>query len=163
MQTSIVQTITALLQQFQQSQPLPSPPPRTPSVDELQRQLLQTIQPIDQNTPQQPGLTEILQSLQRQTSQTSQTPSTPIPSSQLLTDALKMIAPVGQSPNDEQLLVMALHTGLAQGLDHRRAIETLHGVCPSLYILCLSLSLGSRSTTTPPIYGRIITSNIDLA
>lgn len=127
MQTSIVQTITALLQQFQQSQPLPSPPPRTPSVDELQRQLLQTIQPTDQNTPQQPGLTELFQSLQRQT---SQTPSTSIPSSQLLTDALKMIAPVGQSPNDEQLLVMALHTGLAQGLDHRRAIETLHGVCP---------------------------------
>jgi len=127
MQTSFVQTITALLQQFQQSQPLPSPPPRTPSVDELQRQLLQTIQSIDQNTPQQSGLTGLLQSLQRQIPQTH---STPIPSSQLLTDALKMIAPVGQSPNDEQLLVMALHTGLAQGLDHRRAIETLHGVCP---------------------------------
>lgn len=162
MQTSFVQTITALLQQFQQSQPLSSTSSRTPSVDELQleRQLLQTIQSIDQNTPQHSGLTGLLQSLQRQI---PHTPSTPIPSSQLLTDALKMIAPVGQSPNDEQLLVMALHTGLAQGLDHRRAIETLHGVCPRIYILRLSLSLGSRSIITPPIYGRIITSNIDPA
>ena len=159
MQTSFVQSITALLQQFQQSQHLPSPPPRTPSADALQRQLLQTIQSIDQNTPQQSGLAGLLQSLQQQT---PQTPSTPSPFSHLLTDALKMIAPVGQSPNDEQLLVMALHTGLAQGLDHRRAIETLHGVCPRLYVLRLSLSLGSRSIITPPIYGRIITSNIDL-
>ncbi|KAI0257672.1 hypothetical protein BJV78DRAFT_1090033, partial [Lactifluus subvellereus] len=39
-----------------------------------------------------------------------------------------MIAPVGQSPNDEQLLVMALHSGLSQGFDHKKAIETLHGV-----------------------------------
>ncbi|KAH9982354.1 hypothetical protein BGW80DRAFT_1262927 [Lactifluus volemus] len=39
-----------------------------------------------------------------------------------------MIAPVGQSPNDEQLLVMALHAGLSQGFDHKKAIETLHGV-----------------------------------
>ncbi len=127
MQSSFVQTINALLQQFQQPQPLQSPSPQTPSVDVLQRQLLQSIQTIDHSTPQQPGLTELFQSSQRQTSQ-STSPS--ISSSQLLSDALKMIAPVGQSPNDEQLLVMALHSGLAQGLDHRRAIEALHGVCP---------------------------------
>ena len=127
MQSSFVQTINALLQQFQQSQPLPSPSPQSPSVDVLQRQLLQSIQTIDHSTPQQPGLTELFQSSQRQTSQSS---SPSISSSQLLSDALKMIAPVGQSPNDEQLLVMALHSGLAQGLDHRRAIEALHGVRP---------------------------------
>jgi len=128
MQSSFVQTINALLQQFQQSQPLPSPSPQTPSVDVLQRQLLQSIQTIDHSTPpQQPGLTGLFQSSQQQTSQSS---SPSLSSSQLLSDALKMIAPVGQSPNDEQLLVMALHSGLAQGLDHRRAIEALHGVCP---------------------------------
>jgi hypothetical protein len=126
MQSSFVQSINALLQQFQPQQPLPTPP-QVPSIDVLQRQLLQSIQTIDYNTSQQPGLTELLQSLQQR--QTHQSPSTPIPSSQLLSDALKMIAPVGQSPNDEQLLVMALHSGLSQGLNHRRAIETLHGVC----------------------------------
>jgi hypothetical protein len=125
MQSSFVQTINALLQQFQQSQPLPSPSPQTPSVDVLQRQLLQSIQTIDHSTPpQQPGLTGLFQSSQPQSSSPS------LSSSQLLSDALKMIAPVGQSPNDEQLLVMALYSGLAQGLDHRRAIEALHGVCP---------------------------------
>jgi hypothetical protein len=127
MQSSFVQSINALLQQFQPQQPLPTPPPQVPSIDVLQRQLLQSIQTIDYNTSQQPGLTELLQSLQQR--QAHQSPSTPIPSSQLLSDALKMIAPVGQSPNDEQLLVMALHSGLSQGLNHRRAIETLHGVC----------------------------------
>src|SRR5579863_8458991 len=128
MQSSFIQTINALLQQFQPPQPMPSPPPQIPSVDVLQRQVLQSIQTIDHNTPQQPGLTALLQSLQQQ--QTPQLLSTSIPTSQLISDALKMITPVGQSPNDEQLLVMALHSGLTQGLNHRRAIETLHGVCP---------------------------------
>jgi hypothetical protein len=163
MQSSFVQSINALLQQFQPSQPPPTPPPQLPSIDLLQRQLLQSIQTIDHNTSQPPqaGLTELLQSLQQQ--QTRHSPSTPIPSSQLLSDALKMIAPVGQSPNDEQLLVMALHSGLSQGLSHRRAIETLHGVCHRLHLIHLRLILGCRSTTTPPIYGKIIISNIDHA
>jgi hypothetical protein len=160
MQSSFVQTINALLQQFQQPQPMPGSPPQIPPVDALRGQLLQSIQTIDHSIAQQPGLAELLQSLQRQAPQST---STPIPPSQLLSDALKIFAPVGQSPNDEQLLVMALHSGLAQGLDHRRAIEALHGVCSLLHVLGSPLNPGSRSTTTPPIYGKIITSNINLA
>jgi len=127
MQSSFIQTINALLQQFHQPQPPPnpSPPAQIPSINALQQQLLQSIQALDQNTLPSVGLNGLFQSLQQQTPQAS---STPILSAQLLSDALKMIAPVGQSPNDEQLLVMALHSGLSQGLDHRRAIETLHGV-----------------------------------
>jgi|SRR5712671_1648111 len=126
MQSGFLQTINALLQQFHQPQPLPNPSPPS-QINALQQQLLQSIQAIDQNTLPPVGPNGLFQSLQQPT---PQAPGTSISSAQLLSDALKMIAPVGQSPNDEQLLVMALHSGLSQGLDHRRAIETLHGVCP---------------------------------
>jgi hypothetical protein len=139
MQSSFFQTINALLQQVQPSQPLSTPTPQTPSIDVLQRQLLQSIQTIDHNTIQQPDLIGLVQALQQR--QMPQSSSAPSPSSQLISDALKMIAPVGQSPNDEQLLIMALHTGLSQGLNHRRAIETLHGVCPWLHLIRLPLFL----------------------
>jgi len=88
----------------------------------LQQQLLQSIQALDQNTLPSVGLNGLFQSLQQQTPQAS---STPILSAQLLSDALKMIAPVGQSPNDEQLLVMA-------------------GVCLCLHVPSLSLENKSR-------------------
>jgi hypothetical protein len=129
MQPTLIQSITGLLQQIQQpATPQNSPlPPQVASVNTVQQQLLQSIQPMDQTALQQAGLNALLQSLQQQA---PQAPSTPMSSAQLLSDALKMIAPVGQSPNDEQLLVMALHTGLSQGFDHKKAIETLHGVCP---------------------------------
>lgn len=127
------------------SNPLPSPSP-PPPMDALQPQP----QPIEPNSPQQVGFTGLLQ----------QASSPSVLASQLFSDTLKMITPVGQSPNDEQLLVMALQSGLSQGLDHRRAIERLHGVCPQLHVLCLPLNSASRSTTTPPICGRTITSNI---
>ena len=104
---------------------------------------------IDSNSPQQAGFTGLLQP--------QQTPSPSLLASQLFSDALKMIAPVGQSPGDEQLLVMALQSGLSQGLDHRRAIERLHGVCSQPHVFRLSLNSASRSITTPPICGRIIT------
>lgn len=164
MQSNFFQTINALLQQFQQSQPPQNPPqpPQMPSVNALQRQLLQTIQAIDQHTLQQASVSGLFQSLQQQTSQ-ALAPDASISSSQLLYDALQMIAPVGQSPNDEQLLAMALHSGLSQGLDHRRAIETLHGVCLRPHVPRPPLNWGNRSTTMPPIFGRIITSNINLA
>ncbi|KAF8507208.1 hypothetical protein F5888DRAFT_1602957 [Russula emetica] len=73
-------------------------------------------------SPQQAGITGPLQQ------QTPEALSASIFASQLFSDTLKMITPVGQSPNDEQLLVMALQSGLSQGLDHRKAIERLHGV-----------------------------------
>jgi len=94
--------------------------------------------------------------------QTPEALSASILASQLISDTLKMIAPVGQSPNDEQLLVMALQSGLSQGLDHRRAIEKLHGVSPRPHDFCLPLNSVNRSTTMPPIYGKTITSNINL-
>jgi hypothetical protein len=124
------------------SNPLPSPSP-PPPMDALQPQ-------PRPNSPQQAGFTGLLQ----------QASSPSVLASQLFSDTLKMITPVGQSPNDEQLLVMALQSGLSQGLDHRRAIERLHGVCPQPHVLCLPLNSAIRSTTTPPICGRIITSNI---
>jgi hypothetical protein len=162
MQPSFFQNISGLLQQFQQ----PNPPQNTPlppqvaSVNTLQQQLLQSFQPMDQNSLQQAGLNALLQSLQQQT---PQAPSTSISSTQLLSDALKMIAPVGQSPNDEQLLVMALHSGLSQGFDHKKAIETLHGVCPRSHVPHPPLRSGNRSTIMLQIYGRIITLSINLA
>lgn len=130
-QSNYFQTINALLQQFQNPQPPHNPPILAP-VNPLQQQLLHAVQAVDQNAlMNQGGFNALFQSLQQQTPQ----PQTPHPSNtatlptQLLSDALKLIAPVGQSPNDEQLLVMALHSGLSQGFDHKRAIETLHGVC----------------------------------
>ncbi|KAI0307696.1 hypothetical protein B0F90DRAFT_1676321 [Multifurca ochricompacta] len=118
MQAGFFQNINALLQQFQHSQSTSNFPPQLASVNPLQQQqLLQAIQAIDQNALQHTALSTLFQSLQQQT-----------PQNPLLSDSLKLIAPVGQSPNDEQLLVMALHSGLSQGFDHRRAIETLHGV-----------------------------------
>jgi hypothetical protein len=129
-QSNYFQTINALLQQFQNPQPPQNPPILAP-VNPLQQQLLHAVQAVDQNALNQGGFNALFQSLQQQTPQ----PQTPQPSNtatlptQLLSDALKLIAPVGQSPNDEQLLVMALHSGLSQGFDHKRAIETLHGVC----------------------------------
>lgn len=146
--------MNALLQLLQQSQPNSTPPPplHIPSIDALEQQQ-QSIQAINSSSPQQAGITG---PLQQQTSEPS------ILSSQLFSDALKMIAPVGQSPNDEHLLVMALQSGLSQGLDHRRAIERLHGVSPRPRVLRLPLNSAIRSTTMPPIYGRTITLNINI-
>ncbi|KAH9037206.1 hypothetical protein EDB84DRAFT_1477015 [Lactarius hengduanensis] len=123
-QSNYFQTINALLQQFQHPQPLQNSP-ILPPVNPLQQQLLHAVQAADQSTLHQGGFNALFQSLQQQTPQPSNTATLP---TQLLSDALKLIAPVGQSPNDEQLLVMALHSGLSQGFDHKRAIETLHGV-----------------------------------
>jgi hypothetical protein len=139
----------ALLQLFQQSQPMPS-------IDALEQQQ-QSIPATNPSSPQQAGITG---PLQQQTPEALSAAS--IFASQLFADTLKMITPVGQSPNDEQLLVMALQSGLSQGLDHRRAIERLHGVSPRPHVLRLPLISANRSTTTPPIYGRTITSNINL-
>jgi hypothetical protein len=100
-----------------------------PSTDALQRQI-PSIHAIDPNPPQQAGFTGFMQ---------REAPGASNFASQLFSDTLKMIAPVGQSPNDEQLLVMALQSGLNQGLDHRRAIERLHGVCPPLHVPHLPL------------------------
>jgi hypothetical protein len=153
------QTMNALLQLLQQSQPMSSPPPPShiPSIDALEQQQ-QSIQAINPSSPQQAGITGPLQQ------QTPEALSASIFASQLFSDTLKMIIPVGQSPNDEQLLVMALQSGLSQGLDHRKAIERLHGVSPPPHVLRVRLRLNSanRSTTMPPIYGRTITSNINL-
>jgi hypothetical protein len=113
-------TFNALLQQLQPSQ--------IPSTDALQRRI-PSIHAIDPNPPQQAGFTGLVQQ------QMSQAPGASVFASQLFSATLKMIAPVGQSPNDEQLLVMALQSGLNQGLDHRRAIERLHGVCPPPHVL----------------------------
>jgi hypothetical protein len=114
--------------------------------------ILRSIQATD---TQQAGSTGLLQQ------QIPQAPNAIFPS-QLFSDTLKMIAPVGQSPNDEQLLVTTLQSGLSQGLDHRRAIEKLHGVRPLPHVVRLLLNSGNRSTTTLPICGRIITSKIKL-
>jgi hypothetical protein len=127
-------------------EPLPIPPP-IPSMD-ASLPLPPSTEFIDPNSPQQPGFTGILQP--------QQATSPSVLASQLFTDTLKMITPVGQSPNDEQLLVMALQSGLSQGLDHRRAIERLHGVCSQPHVFRLPLNSASRSITTPPICGRII-------
>jgi hypothetical protein len=146
----------ALLKLLQQSQPKssPAPPSHIPSIDSLE-QPQQSIQAVNPSSPQQADITGPLQ-------QTPEALSASIFASQLFSDTLKMITPVGQSPNDEQLLVMALQSGLSQGLDHRKAIERLHGVSPRPHALHLPLNSVNRSTTMPPIYGRTITSNINL-
>lgn len=117
--------MNALLQLLQQSQPKSSPPPpsHVPSSDGLEQQQ-QSIQAINPSSPQQAGITRPLQQ------PTPEALSASIFASRLFSDTLKMITPVGESPNDEQLLVMALQSGLGQGLDHRKAIERLHGVSP---------------------------------
>lgn len=99
--------------------------------------LLRSIQATDPNFSHQAGILQ------------QQIPQAPcaISASQLFSDALKMIAPVGQSPNDEQLLVMALQSGLSQGLDHRRAIEKLHGVRPRPHV---PVSLSIREVGQQP-------------
>ena len=150
-------TMDALLQLLQQSQPKSSPPPPShiPSLDSLE-QPQQSIQSINPSSPQQADITTPPQQ------QTPEALNASVFASQLFSDTLKMITPVGQSPNDEQLLVMALQSGLSQGLDHRKAIERLHGVSPRPDVLHLPLNLANRSTTMPPIYGRTITSNINL-
>jgi len=152
-------TMNALLQLLQQSQTKSSPPPSAhiPSIGALE-QRQQSIQAINPSSPspQQAGITGPLQQ------QTPEALGASIIASQIFSDTLKMITPVGQSPNDEQLLVMALQSGLSQGLDHRRAIERLHGVSPRPHILRLPLNPANRSTIMPPIYGRIITSNTNL-
>lgn len=126
--------MNALLQLLQQSQPKSSPPPLShmPSIDALE-QRQQSIPATNPSSPQQAGITGPLQQ------QTPEALSASILTSQLISDALKMSAPVGQSPNDEQLLVMALQSGLSQGLDHRRAIERLHGVSIRPHVLRLLL------------------------
>ncbi len=149
--------MNALLQLLQQSQPKSSPPAPSemPSADALE-QPQQSIQDIDRSSPQQAGVTSPLQQ------QTFHALSASIFASRLFSDTLKMITPVGQSANDEQLLVMALQSGLSQGLDHKRAIERLHGVSLRLCVLCLPLNSASRSTTMLRIYGKIIILNINL-
>jgi hypothetical protein len=151
--------MNALAQLLQQSQPKSSSSSSShiPSIDALEQQQ-QSIQAINPSSPssQQTGITGPLQQ------QTSDALSASIFASQLFSETLKMITPVGQSPNDEQLLVMALQSGLSQGLDHRRAIERLHGVSPRPHVRRLFLNSSNRSTTMPPIYGRTITSNINL-
>ena len=156
-QSNYFQTINALLQQFQH--PQPQNPPILAPVNPLQQQLLHAVQAVDQNALNQGGFNSLFQSLQQQAPQPSNTSILP---TQLLSDALKLIAPVGQSPNDEQLLVMALHSGLSQGFDHKRAIETLHGVCSQLRIRGLLLRPEIRSITTLPTFGRTITSSTKL-
>ena len=148
------QTMDALLQLLQQSQPKSSPPPPShiPSIDSLE-QSQKSNQPMNHSSPQQADITG------PSPQQTPEALSASILASQLFSDTLKMITPVGQSPNDEQLLVMALQSGLSQGLDHRKAIERLHGVSPRPHVVHLPLNLANRSTTMPPIYGRTITSN----
>lgn len=47
---------------------------------------------------------------------------------QIMTDALKMIVPVGSSPNDEELLVQALVESEGKGQTYRSALDALHGV-----------------------------------
>ncbi len=47
---------------------------------------------------------------------------------QIMTDALKMIVPVGSSPNDEELLVQALVDSEGKGQTYRSALDALHGV-----------------------------------
>jgi hypothetical protein len=157
MQSSFSQTMNAFLQLLQQSQFKSSPPSPShiPSIDALQQQQ-QSIQATNPSSPQQAGITRPLQQ------QTPEALSASIFASQLFSDTLKMITPVGESPNDEQLLVMALQSGLSQGLDHRKAIERLHGVSPRPHVLRLPLNSVNRSTIMPPIYGRTITSNINL-
>lgn len=148
--------MNALLQLLQQSQPKSSSPPLSlPSIDASEQQQ-QSIPATNPSSPQQAGITGPLQQ------QTPEALSASILASQLFSDTLKMIIPVGQSPNDEQLLVMALQSGLSQGLDHRRAIERLHGVSIRPHVLRLLLNSANRLTTMPLIYGRTITSNINL-
>jgi hypothetical protein len=146
--------MNALLQLLQQSQSESSPP--APSHISSIEQQQQSIQAINPSSPQRAGITGPLQQ------QTPEALSASIFASQLISDTLKMITPVGQSPNDEQLLVMALQSGLSQGLDHRKAIERLHGVSPRPHVLRLPLNSVNRSTTMLPIYGRTITSSINL-
>ena len=110
--------LAQLLQQ-QQSQHKSSPPPSSSLHIPSNGALEQQHQSIQATSPQQAAITEPL---------TSDALSASIFASQLFSETLKMITPVGQSPNDEQLLVMALQYGLNQGLDHKRAIERLHGV-----------------------------------
>ena len=154
-QSNYFQTINALLQQFQHPQPPHNSPILAP-VNPLQQQLLQAVQGVDQSTLHPSGFNPLFQSIQQRTPQPSNAATLP---TQLLSDALKLIAPVGQSPNDEQLLVMALHSGLSQGFDHKRAIETLHGVCSHLCVYDLPLRPESRSITTLPTCGRTTTSS----
>jgi hypothetical protein len=151
--------MNALAQLLQQSQPKSSPPPSShiPSIHALEQQQQSILSTNPSSpSPQQAGITGPLQQ------QTPEALNASIFASQLFSETLKMITPVGQSPNDEQLLVMALQSGLSQGLDHRRAIERLHGVSPRPHVLRLPLNSANRSTTMPPIYGRTITSNINL-
>ena len=158
-QSNYFQTINALLQQFQNPQPPQNPPILAP-VNPIQQQLLHAVQAVDQNALNQGGFNALFQSLQQQTPQPSNTTTLP---NQLLSDALKLIAPVGQSPNDEQLLVMALHSGLSQGFNHKKAIETLHGVCPQSCIYTLPHKPERRSTTTLPTCGRTTTLSTNFA
>ena len=122
--------MNALLQLLQHSQPKSSPPPSSHIPLEQQDQSIQVNNPSSP-PPQQVGIAGPPQQ------QTPKALSASIFASELLSETLKMITPVGQSPNDEQLLVMALQSGLSQGLDHRRAIERLHGVSPRPHLLRL--------------------------
>ena len=47
---------------------------------------------------------------------------------QIMTDAFKMLVPVGSSPNDEELLVQALAESEGKGQTYRVALDALHGV-----------------------------------
>lgn len=123
-------TMNAPLQLLQQSKANSSPPPPShiPYIDPLEQQK-QSIQPINPSSPQQANNPTPLQQ------RTPEPLADSILANPLISDTLRMFTPVGQSPNDEQLLVMALQSGLSQGLDHKRAIERLHGVSPRPYAL----------------------------
>ncbi|KAA1467904.1 hypothetical protein DENSPDRAFT_833062 [Dentipellis sp. KUC8613] len=60
--------------------------------------------------------------------QNAQQPDTGAFPSSIFSDALQLSTPVGQSPNDEDILVTALHACSSNGLNYKLAINKLHGV-----------------------------------
>ena len=48
---------------------------------------------------------------------------------QLLADAMRLSAPVGNCPDDDDLLVTALYESEQKGWTYRRALDGLHEVC----------------------------------
>jgi len=48
--------------------------------------------------------------------------------SNVMSDVLKLSTPVGQSTNDEDILVTTLHASASSGLSYKQALEKLHGV-----------------------------------
>jgi hypothetical protein len=56
---------------------------------------------------------------------------------QILQDALRMSAPVGSVPGDDNLLAQALHNSTKNGQTYRQAMEALHGVRDGLELAVL--------------------------